>query len=139
MPAVREVMSKSPYALEETRTIKHAAEGMRERDVGAVLVTDPDGDLVGIVTDRDIVLKAVAEGYGPDTELATVTDRGTLATVSPDDDLAAVVSQMKEGAVKRVPVVEGESPTGMVTLGDLAMEQDVDHVVEDLAAAAPNA
>lgn len=139
MTTVRDVMTSNPYTLDETATIGVAAKGMREHSIGAVLVTDAEGALAGIVTDRDIVVKGLAEGHGAETELAALLEPGELAVVAPGDDLAGAVAEMKREAVKRIPVVDGGSPVGIVSLGDIAIESDVDEIVERLAASPPNA
>lgn len=139
MTTVRDVMTTNPYTLDETSTVGVAAKGMREHNIGAVLVTDAEGALTGIITDRDIVVNGLAEGYGAETELAALLEPGELAVIAPGDDLAGAVAEMKREAVKRIPVVDGGSPVGIVSLGDIAIESDVDEIVERLAASPPNA
>lgn len=139
MTAVSDVMTANPVVLEETRTLRHAAEAMRDRNIGDVLISDTDGALIGIVTDRDVTVRGLAEGLDGDADLAKIITRGDLATVTPDDDLEQAVSRMKQGNVKRVPVVtDGDQPAGILTFADLADRLDVGHIVEDLLTAAPN-
>lgn len=138
MPTVRDVMTSDPYTLDETATLGVAAKAMREHNIGAVLVTDGRRQLTGIVTDRDIVVDGLAQGRGAETEIGALLEDVELETASPRDDLAEVIGGMRQRAVKRIPVVEDGEPVGIVSLGDLALERDVDSIVEELAASPPN-
>ncbi|MET9079443.1 CBS domain-containing protein [Streptomyces sp. NPDC004232] len=97
------------------------AQLMRQADVGDVLVVD-EGRLRGVVTDRDLIVRGMAEGgdVGDRTVVSACSD--DLVTVAPEDDIDRVIGLMRERAVRRVPVVEGERPVGIVSLGDLAIE-----------------
>ncbi|MFC5181764.1 CBS domain-containing protein [Actinomadura harenae] len=115
-----DVMTTRPRSLPRDATLHEAARLMRDEGVGDVLVT-VDGRLCGMVTDRDIVVRAVAEDRD-----ARITPLGEicsadLATVRPDDDTGTAVRLMRERAVRRLPVVdEARRPVGIVSLGDLA-------------------
>jgi CBS domain-containing protein len=112
---------------------------MKARDVGDVLVRQ-DGELVGIVTDRDIVLRALANG-GKEAEaarrpLAEICTR-SLACLAPDDDVRRAIQLMEEQAIRRVPIVEDGRPVGIVSLGDLAVARDRASALGRISAAPP--
>jgi CBS domain-containing protein len=102
---------------------------MRDADIGDVIVLE-DSLVCGILTDRDIVLRGVAEG--PDLAATKVSDicSQELTSVSPTDEV--------EKAVRRLPVVEGGKPVGVVSIGDLAIERDPHSAVGKISAAPPN-
>lgn len=111
---------------------------MRDNDIGDVVVTDSDGSPCGIVTDRDLVVRGLAEGL--DTGSATLDEicEHQLITVGPDDPIATAVKTMEENAIRRLPVMEDGNLVGIVTLGDLAMERDPNSALGDISAAPPN-
>jgi len=134
---VREVMTPDPVTLSATASLVDAALAMRDFDVGDVLVLD-DGKVCGIVTDRDIVVRGIASGNYPATvKLAEICSR-ELTTLSPNDRVEDAVSLMREKAIRRLPVVEGKKPVGIVSLGDLAVERDPHSALSDISAAPPN-
>jgi CBS domain-containing protein len=135
---VREVMNKKPIKLDRSTAVVEAARQMRAASVGAVLVAD-DGKLSGIVTDRDIAVRVVAQGRDPSkTPLADICSC-ELTTLSPDDDIDRAIEVMRSKAVRRVPVVDSTNqPVGIVSLGDLALERDPTSVLGRISAAAPN-
>jgi CBS domain-containing protein len=136
-PSIREVMTKDPVTIPRTASLVDAARLMREHDMGDVIVLD-EQQVCGIVTDRDIVVRAIAEGKDPSsTSLDEVCSRD-LVTLSPNDSVADAVRLMSERAIRRLPVVEGGSPVGIVTIGDLAIERDPDSALADISAAEPN-
>jgi CBS domain-containing protein len=96
---------------------------MCENDVGDVLVTR-EGKLCGIVTDRDIVVRCVAKGEDPAKMRIERICSKQVTTLSPDDEVDDAVEQMREHAVRRIPVMEKERIVGIVSLGDLAQERD---------------
>lgn len=137
MAQIRDVMTKDPQILPASASLVDAARLMRDEDIGPVIVVEGD-QVVGIVTDRDIVVRAVAEDRPPSgTTVADVASRD-LTTVSPDDSLDDAVRLMRERAVRRLPVVEAGKPVGIVALGDLAVERDPDSALADISAAEPN-
>lgn len=96
---------------------------MRDEEIGDVLVTQ-DGMLCGLLTDRDIVVRAVAEGRDlTATRLAEVCSAG-LVTVGPDDDAVTALRLMLDRSVRRLPVVENGRPVGVVSIGDLSSSRD---------------
>jgi CBS domain-containing protein len=135
---VRDIMTGHPVTVEPLTSVTAVARVMRDRDLGAVLVTDGD-ELRGLVTDRDLVIRAVAEGGDPErTTVASVCSDEELITVGPDDELERAVELMREHAVRRVPVVDHGRPVGIVSLGDLALERDPESALGDISVARPN-
>lgn len=134
---VRDVMTTDPMTCSASTSVADAARLMRDRDIGDVLIGD-GGQLRGIITDRDIVVRCVAEGR--DCALVNISDvcSGELVTVTPDTDLDIAVQRMREMAVRRLPVVEDGRPVGIVSIGDLAIEEDPSSALADISAAEPN-
>jgi CBS domain-containing protein len=136
--SIREIMTKDPVTLSQNSTIIEAARAMREADAGPILVTDDGDRLYGIVTDRDIVVRAIAEGQDPNsTKLSDIATRG-LNTLSPDDSVADAIRLMRDNDIRRVPIVEGDRPVGIVSIGDLAIERDEHSVLADISSEPPN-
>lgn len=128
---VREFMTSAPVALQCGQTVAEAAEAVREHGIGDVPVAD-DGQLKGLVTDRDIVVRVAAEGYDP---VAGICGPG-LTTVAPGDEADAAVQWMRERAVRRVPVMEGRA-VGVLSIGDMAIERDQRSALADISAQPP--
>ena len=115
---VRDVMTTDLHVMSGVATAVDAAAVMRDEHVGDVLVCDEAG-LRGIVTDRDIAIRAVAGGLDPgECQLDEIATRDVF-TVSPETKLDSVVSVVRDKTIRRIPVLEGLRPVGMVTLGDL--------------------
>jgi CBS domain-containing protein len=135
---VRDAMTDNPVRLSGSATVTEAAKQMSKRDIGAVLVED-GSKLCGIVTDRDIAVRAVALGRDPaSTTLAEICSAETI-TVSPDDDVDRVVEIMREKAVRRVPVVDASKRVvGILSLGDLARDRDPRSALGQISSAPPN-
>lgn len=131
---IRDIMTPNPFTMHASATVAQAARVMRDRDIGDVLVEDK-GKLVGIVTDRDIVVRVIAEGKDPSTTRLVEGETCDLVTVSPEDDVDEVVDKMRTHAIRRIPVVENGSPVGIVSLGDLAVARDPRSVLGDISAA----
>jgi CBS domain-containing protein len=120
---VHEFMTSTPVSLPLDAPLTEAARLMRDEGVGGVLVTQ-DGLLCGLLTDRDIVVRAVAEGRDlTATRLAEICSAG-LVTVGPHDDAAAALRLMHDRSVRRLPVVEEGRPVGVVSIGDLNSVRD---------------
>jgi CBS domain-containing protein len=135
---VSEVMTSDPFAVGPDTTVAAAARMMRDGDVGALLVVEGER-LAGIVTDRDIVVRVVAEGRDPaQTPVREAVSAEELVTVSPDTSVSDAVRVMREKAVRRIPVVEGDRPVGVLSIGDLAMEKDPGSALADISAAPGN-
>ncbi|MGH7399876.1 MAG: CBS domain-containing protein [Candidatus Rokuibacteriota bacterium] len=134
---IRDVMSPRPVVLGTDATVAEAAEVMRQEDIGDVMVVDEDR-LYGILTDRDIVIRALAEGRDPSrTRIGDICSR-ELTTVSPDDGVGHAVRLMREKAIRRLPVEENGQVIGMLTIGDIAVERDARSALGNISAAPPN-
>jgi|SRR6185436_14409585 CBS domain-containing protein len=134
---ISEVMTRDAVTLSSTETLAQAAKQMRDADVGDVIVVDGDR-VVGLVTDRDIVVRGIAEDLDPFTTALTSVCTHDLVTVGPDDSIDSAVQRMREHAVRRLPVVADGKPVGVVTLGDLAVERDTDSALAEISASEPN-
>jgi CBS domain-containing protein len=134
---VRDVMSSSPIGLEDTATLVDAARAMREGDFGSVVVLK-GGSICGVVTDRDIVIRAVAEGKDPKSVKLGEICSDKVITVSPDQSVDEAAEIMRDKAVRRVPVVDKGRLVGIVSLGDLAKEKDEGAALAEISSAPPN-
>ena len=135
--SISEVMSATVETVRPTDPVMEAAAKMREQDIGAVMVVDDNESVVGIVTDRDIAIRGIGDGKGPDTRVADIVS-GELTTVSPQDSVDRAVRLMRQHSIRRLPVVEDGKPVGRVSLGDLAIGRDRTSVLADVSAAPPN-
>ncbi|MCF6522856.1 CBS domain-containing protein [Streptomyces sp. JJ36] len=131
---VRDVMTPAATAVRPDATLVEAAQLMREQDIGDVLVTK-DGRLLGVVTDRDITLRAVAEAVDPLTVSCLSVCTPQPVTVEPGDDVLAAAELMRQHAVRRLPVTEDGRPVGLVSLGDLAQEREPGSPLADISRA----
>ncbi|WP_026321373.1 CBS domain-containing protein [Salinispora fenicalii] len=137
MTTVGEFMTTRLVTMDGNDTLIAAAQEMRDCAIGDVVVTDGD-EVVGIVTDRDITVRAVAENMNPaSTRLNEITTRDVI-TVSQYDDAVAAADLMRTYAVRRLPVVEDGQLIGLVSMGDLAVEREPQSVLADISADDPN-
>ncbi len=134
---IREVMTRDPRTIDASASVAEAAKTMREADVGPVIVTS-GSKVAGIVTDRDVAIRAVAMDRDPKTTPVSEICSSEVVTLSPDDKIGEALQVMRQHEVRRVPVVEGDKPVGIVALGDLAVERDPGSVLGDISAARPN-
>jgi CBS domain-containing protein len=121
----------------ESQTLQHAARQMRDLDVGALPVCGDEGRLLGIVTDRDIVVKCVASGVDPGTVTAGQLDKAEPVSIDPAADVDQVLHVMAENRIRRLPVVDNQRVVGMISEADLARnlpEQAVGQLVEAICA-----
>jgi CBS domain-containing protein len=135
---IQEVMTPTPAQLPTSATVGEAAQLMRDRDVGAVLVVDEAG-LCGLITDRDIVVRAVAISKDPcRVKLADICSR-KVWSLSPSVPVGQAAELMREKAIRRLPVIDDQArPVGVVSLGDLAICLDRSSVLGEISAAQPN-
>jgi signal-transduction protein with cAMP-binding, CBS, and nucleotidyltransferase domain len=135
MTKVRDIMTPDPVVLPATTTVKDGARRLRDDDIGNVLIEE-DGTLRGIVTDRDLAVRVLAEGLDP--ESVTLGDACTsdLLTIAPQDDLGDAVREMRRHAVRRVPVTDDGAAIGVLSIGDLAVIEDPESALADISAAA---
>jgi CBS domain-containing protein len=135
MEQVRNVMTQNPTSCDPTTTAVEAAKVMASEDVGSVPVVKA-GRLVGIVTDRDVVVRVLAEGRDPNSTTIGEIASSDLETVSPDDDLDTALRKMASSKVRRLPVVEGDLLVGIVAQADVARQGDdseTGQVVEEIS------
>lgn len=116
---VRDIMSAAPACLAPTESVLAAAKAMKDRGIGTVLVVS-GGRLDGLVTDRDITIRVLAENRDPLTTLVGAICSRELAVLGPDDDVEYATRLVRERAVRRLPVIAGGTPVGVVSVGDLA-------------------
>jgi ATP-dependent Lon protease len=137
---IQDVMTKQVHSVSEDASIREVARLMRDQKIGDVLVTDAQGKLCGIITDRDIVVRAVAD-EGNDLDQLRAKDIATadrIVTLASDAGVDEAVKLMTEKAIRRIPVVENEQPIGIVTIGDLAAQRDPNSALGQISQAAPN-
>lgn len=134
---IQDLMTTDVSTCPHTASLAEAAKRMRDEDIGDVLV-ERDGALCGLVTDRDIVVRGLAQGH--DAASITIGEicSQELATVKPGDDVDIAVRLMREKAVRRLPVVDDGKPVGIVSIGDLAIERDDQSALADISGAEPN-
>jgi CBS domain-containing protein len=135
---VREVMAAAPETVTPDTSLADAAKVMDRADIGDVLIVDGTDQLRGIVTDRDIAIRAVAEGRDPNTSTVEEIMTPTVETISSSATVREAIETMRRHDIRRLPVVDGGSPIGVVSLGDLAMSPGSQSVLADLSTAPPN-
>ena len=133
---VRDVMTPGPIGVDYYQSIAEAARIMRDWGVGAVLVVHDDA-LYGLVTDRDLVVRAVAEARRADEPVGPLSS-GNLIGVNADADADEAVRLMREHAVRRLPVIEDGQVAGLVSLGDVALREDPASALAELSRATAN-
>ena len=134
---VEEIMTRDPRTVDSSDTITDAARVMRDSDIGDVVVMD-GGQVSGIVTDRDIVVRGIAEGREAEsTSVGDVCTTG-VETVDPSASVDDALRIMREHDIRRLPVAKSGRPVGIISLGDLAVEREPDSTLADISAAAPD-
>ena len=131
---VRDVMTPGPIGVDYDQSVGEAARAMRDWGVGAILVVSNES-LYGLVTDRDLVVRAVAEGRGADEPVGPLSS-GNLIGVDADADVHEAMRLMRQHGVRRLPVLEDGQVAGIVSLGDLAMQDEPDLAFAQLSAIA---
>jgi CBS domain-containing protein len=133
---IRDLVKGDPVTVEASATVQDAAKLMADKDIGNVLIVER-GEVKGIVTDRDIVVRVLAKGDGADASVreAASTD---VQTIAPDASIDDAIQQMEQANVRRLPVAEDGKPVGVISLGDLAQAKDKDSALADISAASPN-
>ena len=133
---VSDVMTANPVSVPDDADLIRVAEIMRDRDIGDVVVRS-NGSVVGIITDRDLVVRGLAEG---NVQLLTARDVCTrdLTSVRSEDSASAAVDLMREKAIRRLPVIDDGELVGIVTIGDLAQDRDPGSALAGISQAPPN-
>ncbi|MEU2603525.1 CBS domain-containing protein [Streptomyces albus] len=134
---ISEIMTADPITVEPRTTLSEVARLMRDEDFGEVLISDQD-QLRGVVTDRDLVVRAMADARDVNSTYAQDVCSSDVVTCAPDAEIDEAVRLMRENAVRRLPVVDGDELVGTVTIGDLALERDPHSALADVSAAEPN-
>ena len=135
---IRELMTSNPVSMLGTESVYEAARAMRDQDIGDVIVIEHN-QVCGIITDRDIAVRIVAEAKDPATTALADIYSHSLLTVTPTDSVEEAVRLMRTHTIRRLPVVEEGKAVGIVSLGDLAVERDPDSVLGEISAAPPDA
>jgi CBS domain-containing protein len=138
MPAtVAEIMARNVQSVSADAPVREAAQQMRDADAGDVVVTDGER-LLGILTDRDIAVRLVAEDKGSSTPVREICSGRDIAVIAPDASVDRAAELMRSKSVRRLPVVQDGRVVGMVCLGDLAIERDPRSALADISASEPN-
>ncbi len=122
---IRDVMTPNPRTVSPNDTIQAAARIMQSEDTGAVPVVD-DGRVVAVVTDRDIVVRVVAEGGSFSSPIGNIAMIGSVICASPEMSTREASELMSEHQIRRLPVVENDLLVGIVSIGDLAVKEGKD-------------
>lgn len=130
MTTAREIMTPGAECIGENDTLETAARRMRDLDVGALPICGEDNRLKGVLTDRDIVVRCLAEGNDPKTATAGSLAEGKPVTIGADDTVDEALRTMKEHKVRRLPVIDGHDLVGMLAQADVARSLPEDRVGE---------
>jgi CBS domain-containing protein len=130
MATIREIMTPDAVCIGENETLADAARKMRELDVGALPVCGEDNRLKGMVTDRDIVVRCIADNGDPQTVRAGELARGKPVTIGADDPVDEALAMMKEHQIRRLPVVDGHDLVGIISQADVARHIESSRVGE---------
>jgi CBS domain-containing protein len=134
---IDEIMTADPITVTPQTPIAEVARLMRDEDFGEVLVSEED-HLRGVVTDRDLVVRAMAEARDPDSTSAQDVCSADMVTCSLDAEVDEAVRLMREHSVRRLPIMDGDQLVGTVSMGDIALERDPGSALSDISAAEPN-
>ena len=134
---VRDIMTPDPVGVYYEQTVAEAAKVMRDAGVGAVLVVSGES-LSGMVTDRDLVIRGLADGAGPDSPVGPLCSE-KLVGVDANADLADAERLIREHAVRRLPVIDSGQIVGMVSLADLAASAEPESLLAAVSSARANA
>ncbi|WP_077705148.1 CBS domain-containing protein [Virgibacillus dokdonensis] len=126
---IRSYMTQNVYTVNDSQTIQEAAALMSEHNIGAIPVVDTQGNLAGMLTDRDITLRSTAQGEAAQTPVSQVMTAQKIVHGTPEMDIHEAAELMAQQQIRRLPVVEKGKIIGMVALGDLA----VDHQLQNEA------
>jgi len=141
MTTAREIMTSDATCADVNETLSQAAEKMRDTGVGALPICGEDHQLKGMITDRDIVVKCVAEGGDPTTTKVGELAEGKPVTIGADDSVEEALDTMIEHKVRRLPVIDGTELIGVVSQADVAQnlpEERVGDLVGAISAAPEN-
>lgn len=134
---ISEVMTRDPKVLDIHSSLVEAARLMRDNDIGFVVVRDQD-TVRGVLTDRDLVVRGLAEGVDPATTTLENVYSKEVVHLDPDDSVDEAIELMRTRAIRRLPVVQDGQVVGVVSLGDLAVQRDPKSVLGEISAAPAN-
>ncbi len=133
MTVARDLMTPDPTCVKEDQTLVDAARMMRDLDVGALPICGNDDRLRGMLTDRDIVVKCIADGGDPSTTTAGSLAEGRPATIGADDDISEALEVMQKYQVRRLPVLDGYDLVGIISQADIALALSAEETGETVA------
>ncbi len=133
---ITDVMTPQVVAIDAAAPVTEAAKAMRDSNVGDVVVVD-DGKVCGILTDRDVAIRAATGDSMSQISTGEICSPN-LVTLAPESTVEEAIELMREHAIRRLPIVSGQTPVGFVSLGDLAVERDPASLLGAVSAAPPN-
>jgi CBS domain-containing protein len=128
MTTARDIMTGGTECVGENETLVDAARKMRDLDIGSLPICGEDDRLKGMLTDRDIVVKCIADGGDPSTVISGQLAEGKPVTIGADDDVSEALATMKKYQIRRLPVIDGHDLVGMLTQADVARNLQDDRV-----------
>ena len=137
MTTARDIMTADATCIQEGDTLTLAAQKMRDLDIGSMPICGEDDQLLGVLTDRDIVVKVIAEGSDPSKTTAGDLAQGEAITIGADDDISEVLRTMAQHEVRRLPVIDGHDLVGIVAQADVARQlgdEEIAHVLREVSA-----
>lgn len=138
MTTARDIMSTDCTCAKSSETLRDAAQKLRDLDVGSLPICGDDDKLAGMITDRDIVVKAIADGKSPDDTKVAELAEGKPVTIGADDSVEEILRTMTQYDVRRLPVIDGHDLVGVVSQADVARHLP-DELTGDLVQAISNA
>jgi CBS domain-containing protein len=141
MATARDIMTSDATCASVNDTLQSAAQKMRDLDVGALPICGEDNRLAGMITDRDIVVKCIAEGGDPSSMKVSELAEGKPVTIGADDPVEEILRTMTQYGVRRLPVIDGHDLIGIVSQADVAKnlpEQRIGDLVEAISSAPAN-
>ena len=133
MTVARDIMTPDPQCVKEDETLVDAARLMRDLDVGALPICGNDKRLKGMLTDRDIVVKCIADGGDPSSVTAGSLGQGKPVTIGADDDIREALETMQQHQVRRLPVIDGHDLVGIISQADIARSLSASQTGETVA------
>ena len=142
MPTAREIMTPTAEWVEADATVADVARKLAQEDIGALPVCNGSGHLLGMVTDRDLVVKVLAQGRDArSVKVGDLADQPEVVTIGADDPAEEAIDTMKRYGVRRLPVIDGDKLVGMVSQADIARalpDAKVGDLVGAISEAPPN-
>jgi CBS domain-containing protein len=142
MTTARDIMTKDPLIVGTDASVQEIARQLADEDIGAVMVCNAEKRLEGVVTDRDLAVEVVARGQDPSSTTAGDLVSGReVVTIGADDDIDQAIDTMRDHAVRRLPVIDGQQVVGVVSQADIARsadEKQVGRLIEAISQAPDN-